>query len=106
VDTAVVRYEDSAAPAYPETMLKRHIEGMVLVQYVVDTTGHADTASFRVLQATHLEFAKSVKTTLPNMRFHPAKMGTRLVAQLVEQPFVFKIVDTLKTTRQAAQKKP
>ena len=104
VDTAVMRYDDSAAPSYPETMLKKRIEGMVVVQYVVDTTGHADTTSFRVLQATHMDFAKSVRNTLPRMRFHPAKMGTRAVAQLVEQPFVFKIVDTVNVARPVAKK--
>jgi hypothetical protein len=45
VDSAVVRFENSAAPSYPESMLKRRIEGSVIVQYVVDTLGprgHAD----------------------------------------------------------------
>jgi hypothetical protein len=99
VDSAVVRYENSAAPPYPETMLKRRIEGMVIVQYVVDTTGHADTATFRVLTASHVDFARSVKNTLPLMRFHPAMMGSRRVPQLVEQPFVFKIVDTVRVAK-------
>jgi TonB family protein len=94
VDSAVVRVEDGAAPAYPESMLKRRIEGMVIVQYVVDTLGHADTSSFRVIQATHADFARAVKMTLPNMRFRPAIMANRLVPQLVQQPFAFKIQDT------------
>ena len=94
VDSAVVRYEDGAAPAYPESMLKRRIEGMVLVQYVVDTLGHADTSTFRVISATHSDFAQAVKLTLPRMRFRPAIMSNRLVPQLVQQPFAFKIQDT------------
>jgi TonB family protein len=99
VDSTVVRYEDSAAPPYPESMLRRRVEGSVMVQYVVDTTGHVDTTSFRVLFATHMDFAKSVKNTLPLMRFHPAMMSNKPVAQLVEQPFVFKIVDTVRVTQ-------
>ena len=94
VDSAVVRYENGAAPAYPESMLKRRIEGSVIVQYVVDTLGNADTTSFRVIQATHADFARAVKTTLPSMRFKPAIMANRLVPQLVQQPFAFKIQDT------------
>src|SRR5688572_21708991 len=93
VDSAVVRYEDGAAPAYPESMLRRRIEGSVIVQYVVDTLGHADTATFRVISATHADFA-AVKMTLPRMRFRPAIMANRLVPQLVQQPFAFKIQDT------------
>lgn len=94
VDSAVVRYEDGAAPAYPESMLRRRIEGSVIVQYVVDTLGHADTATFRVIAATHADFAQAVKSTLPRMRFRPAIMSNRLVPQLVQQPFAFKIQDT------------
>ena len=94
VDSAVVRYEDGAAPPYPESMLRRRIEGSVIVQYVVDTLGHADTTTFRVISATHADFARAVKTTLPRMRFRPAVMSNRLVPQLVQQPFAFKIQDT------------
>lgn len=94
VDTIAVRYEDSAAPPYPETMLRRKIEGTVIVQYVVDTSGMADTASFQVLYASHRDFAQSVKSTLPRMRFRPAVIGTQRVKQLVQQPFSFKIVDS------------
>jgi protein TonB len=90
----VVRYENSAAPSYPESMLKRRIEGSVIVQYVVDTLGRADTLTFRVISATHADFARAVKNTLPYMRFHPAVMANRLVPQLVQQPFAFRIQDT------------
>jgi TonB family protein len=94
VDSAVVRYENSAAPSYPESMLRRRIEGSVIVQYVVDTLGHADTLTFRVISATHADFARAVKNTLPYMRFRPAVMANRLVPQLVQQPFAFRIQDT------------
>lgn len=95
VDSAVVRYETGAAPSYPDAMLRRRIEGYVLVQYVVDTLGHADTLSFRVISATNAEFARAVKLTLPLMRFRPAMMASKLVPQLVQQPFAFRIsVDT------------
>jgi protein TonB len=94
VDSAAVRYENSAAPAYPESMLRRRIEGSVIVQYVVDTLGHADTLTFRVITATHADFAQAVKNTLPFMRFRPAVMANRHVPQLVQQPFSFRIQDT------------
>ena len=94
VDSAVVRFENSAAPSYPESMLKRRIEGSVIVQYVVDTLGHADTLTFRVIAATHADFARAVKNTLPYMRFRPAVMANRHVPQLVQQPFSFRIQDT------------
>ena len=106
VDSAVVRYEDSAAPPYPESLLKKRIEGSVIVQYVVDTTGRADTATFRIVWATHTDFATSVKRTLPLMRFHPAIMNNHRVAQLVQQPFVFKILYATRVTPEASKRPP
>lgn len=97
VDSAVVRYDNAAAPAYPEAMLRRRIEGSVIVQYVVDTLGRADTATFRVLSTTHIDFARAVRDVLPLMRFRPAMMANRRVSQLVQQPFAFRIVDTATT---------
>jgi protein TonB len=94
VDTAVVRSTNSAAPAYPLKLLQAHVMGNVMAQYVVDTTGFADTASFTVLRATHVEFVAAVREALPYMRFNPAKIGPLKVKQLVEQNFAFKITDT------------
>jgi protein TonB len=94
VDTAVVRSASSAAPAYPMKLLEAHIMGYVQAQYVVDTTGFADTSSFRAIKATNPEFVTAVKDALPYMRFRPAKIGQAKVRQLVEQQFSFKITDT------------
>jgi TonB family protein len=104
VDTAAARYDESAAPPYPPSLLAKRIEGSVAVQYVVDTTGRADTASFVVLTSTHDEFSQAVKRTLPEMRFRSAVMGSRKVRQLVQQLFTFKI-DTTMIARQEAEKK-
>ena len=92
VDSTVTRFADSAAPIYPAKLLELKIEGGAYVQFVVDTMGMADTLSFRVISATHAEFAQSVRDALPGMRFHPAILRSRKVPQLVEQPFMFKIV--------------
>jgi protein TonB len=95
VDTAVVRSSSSAAPAYPPGLLAAHIEGYVNAQYVVDTTGRADTVTFHVMEATNPAFIGAVKDVLPLMRFQPAKIGSMKVRQLVQQQFSFKIRDTL-----------
>jgi len=105
VDSAVTRYTDSAAPMYPSKLLELKVEGGAYVQFVVDTLGLADTLSFRVISATHPEFAQSVRDALPGMRFHPAILRSRKVPQLVEQPFMFKIVPAA-TAKPAAQTKP
>lgn len=102
VDSAVTRFSDSMAPMYPSKLLEMKIEGGAYVQFVVDTLGYADTLSFRVISSTHPEFAQSVRDALPGMRFHPAILRSKKVPQLVEQPFMFKIiVPAPKTTSQA-----
>jgi hypothetical protein len=101
VDTAVARYDGSAAPPYPPTMLEQRIEGQVVVQYIVDSTGRADIGSVTIMEATHPDFANSVRVTLPHMRFRPAKIGPRRVNQLVQQLFSFKLVDTTNVLKTA-----
>ena len=91
VDSAVKRYEWSAAPSYPISLLQQNIEGGAFVIYVVDTLGLADTTSMKVLNATHPEFAQAVRDAMPKMRFRPAILGGYKVRQLVQQNFTFKI---------------
>lgn len=108
VDSIVARYPGSAAPAYPIEMLKQGVQGSVTTQYVVDTSGFADTTSLRILRTTHAEFSDAVRAALPYMRFSPAKVGARKVRQLVEQEFSFKIEQAATQTpaTQASAKKP
>jgi TonB family protein len=106
VDSMVTRYPDSAAPSYPPKLLELKIEGGAYVQFVVDTTGLADTASFRVISTTHPEFAQSVRSALPGMRFAPAILRSKKVRQLVEQPFMFKIIAPAVPTKPVSSVKP
>jgi len=89
VDRPVVPITGS--PRYPNDLRQRGISGCVLVQFVVDTIGHADMSTFRVLKASHPEFAQAVRVGLPTVRFRPAELHGRKVRQVVEQPFTFTI---------------
>ena len=91
VDSAA-RVVESAVPAYPPTLLAQRIEGRAVVQFVVDTLGRAETMSFAVIETTHDEFAEAVRAALPDMRFTPAVVSSHKVRQLVQQPFLFKIL--------------
>lgn len=76
-------------PRYPETMRKEMIEGVVLVQFVVDTLGQPDMATFKVFRSPNPEFTATVRATLPSMRYAPAEVNNRKVRQVVQAPFVF-----------------
>src|SRR6185436_20959927 len=49
---------------YPDMLRSANVEGEVLVQFVVDTTGRADLSSFKVLKSSHDLFTNSVKNAL------------------------------------------
>jgi protein TonB len=77
------------APVYPPMLRSANVEGEVLAQFVVDTTGAVDMTTFRILKSTHDLFTSAVKALLPNLRFSPAEVGGRRVRQLVQMPFQF-----------------
>jgi protein TonB len=79
----------SAPPRYPDMLRSASVEGEVLVQFVVDTTGRVDMSQYKVLKTSHDLFSNAVKNALTNMRFYPAEIGGRKVRQLVQQPFNF-----------------
>lgn len=91
VDSAAMRDPDSAGPAYPLKLLALKLEGATVVQFVVDSTGHVELNSLVILDSTHPDFTQAVRDVLPRMKYQPAKMGRRPVAQLVEQRFGFRI---------------
>jgi protein TonB len=92
VDSEVVRYEWSTAPAYPDSLRREGTEGYVEAEFVVDTTGRVDLSTIRILHSSHSEFATSVRIALAGMAFRPAWRGFRKVRQLVGQRFAFRII--------------
>ena len=91
VEKPVVPAPGSTSPRYPDMLRQAGVEGEVLAQFVVDTTGRAEPASLKILKSSHDLFIQSVKNALPQMKFIPAEVGGRKVKQLVQQPFSFSI---------------
>ena len=89
VEKQVAPHAGNPAPRYPDMLRSANVEGEVLAQFVVDTTGRAEMSTFKVLKSSHDLFTNSVKSALANMRFYPAEVGGRKVKQLVQMPFVF-----------------
>jgi TonB family protein len=78
-------------PDYPAPLRSAGVEGQVVVQFVVNESGLVDRASVRIVSASNDVFAASVTSSLARMRFTPARIGSRSVAQLVQQMFVFRL---------------
>ena len=81
----------NAPPRYPPDLRAANVEGEVLVQFVVDTAGVPDMASFKVLRSSHAEFTKAAQAHVSTARYYPAVLRGRKVRQLVQQPFNFSL---------------
>jgi TonB family protein len=91
VEERAERVQGSGAPAYPAELMRQRIEGSALARFVVDTMGHAEPASIRIVSTTHEPFAESVRKAIPNMVFRPATVAGHTVRQAVEQNFRFRL---------------
>lgn len=78
-------------PRYPPVLQSAGIAGRVELQYVVDTTGHAEPGSFKVLKTTHPAFVEPAREAISKGVFKPAKFKGQPVRQLVQQAIAFKV---------------
>lgn len=85
--TAKIR--NAVSPIYPERLRAAKVEGLVLVQFVVNENGSAQMESFKVLRSTDNEFSEAVKKAVTASSFHPAEIKGKKVKQLVQQPYKF-----------------
>ena len=91
VEKPAIASQGNPTPRYPEILRGAGVEGEVLAQFVVDTTGRADMSSFKVLKSDHDLFTNAVRSVLPQYRFLPAETGGRKVKMYVQMPFKFAI---------------
>jgi TonB family protein len=78
-------------PLYPEQLRTANVEGNVVAQFVVDTTGDPIVPTVRVIARSDDRFVASVRETIPKLRFSPAEVGGKKVKQLVQMPFTFSL---------------
>lgn len=74
---------------FPEDLAARGFEGSVVVRFVVDTTGRADMATFRIVRSSDDAFSRAVRESVTSARFRPASSRGRKVRQLVTRTFNF-----------------
>jgi protein TonB len=77
-------------PRYPPVMQSAGIAGTVQVQYIVDTTGHTEPGSLKIIKSSHQAFEEPAKETIQKSVFKPARFRGRPVRQLVQQNISFK----------------
>ncbi len=82
---------DSACltPTHPDILRQAGIEGRVVVQFVVDTTGAVDSASVRVLSSSHQLFERPARAAIATCRYRAASRGGHAVRVRMTQPLNF-----------------
>ncbi len=78
-------------PRYPEILRQAGIEGRVLLEFVIDTTGRAERGTIRVVSSPHALFEGPSRETVISCRFRPGRISGRAVRVRVQQPITFTI---------------
>jgi periplasmic protein TonB len=78
-------------PVYPDLLRQAGIEGKVVLEAVVDTTGRALAQSIAVVTASNPGFIAPARQALLATLFRPAMVGGKPVRMLVRIPYEFAI---------------
>lgn len=78
-------------PEYPRMLLEARIEGQVVLEAVIDSTGHAEPPSIKVVSSTNRAFEAPAKDALRKALFRPGRVRGQAVRVLVHLPLRFVI---------------
>ena len=81
-------------PAYPPLLQQAGIEGRVMAQAIIDTTGRVEPNSARVVESANPGFDQPAKNVVLRSLFRPGRVYGRAVRVLVAIPIDFKIQRT------------
>ena len=76
---------------YPDLLRRAGIEGTVLVEVIIDTTGHAEPASMRIVQSSNRAFELSARDAVLKSLYRPGRVRGQAVRVLVQVPINFSI---------------
>ena len=76
-------------PNYPAMLREAGIEGTVLYEVVIDTTGHPEVNSLRIVSSPHRQFSDEARNALLKTIFRPGRVRGHPVRVLVHVPFKF-----------------
>jgi len=78
---------------YPLELLRNGKQGTVVVQFVLDTMGHAERNSIHVIATPHMGLNLSAKEYVQRAQFSPGIFHARKVRTLVQFPVIFRVKD-------------
>lgn len=78
-------------PVYPDLLRQAGVQGRVIIQAIIDTTGRAEPPSVKVIQSPNPGFDQPARQAVLRALFRPARVHGRPVRVLVNIPYDFKI---------------
>src|SRR5437879_5905605 len=76
---------------YPDLLRQAGVQGRVLVQAIIDTSGRAEPPSVKIIQSPNPGFDQPAKNYVLRALFRPARVHGRAARVLVNLPIDFKI---------------
>ncbi len=76
---------------YPELLRQAGIQGRVVIQAIIDTTGRAEPNSIKIVRSPNPGFDEASRNWMLHAFFRPARVHGRAVRVLVEVPIDFRI---------------
>jgi periplasmic protein TonB len=80
-----------ANPVYPPLLQQAQIEGTVVVAAIIDTMGHVEPNSVKVIQTANPGFNESAKQAILKWLYRPARVYGKAVRVLINQPIIYQI---------------
>ncbi len=79
------------APRYPDSLRAAGVGGRALVEFIVDTTGHVDTGSVRIISSSHPGFEAPTREAILASTFRPGLVQGHAVRVLITQPVNYQV---------------
>jgi protein TonB len=90
VEVSIPLYDINPPSYYPPMARRRHYEGVVLLDVLVDKTGRA--AEVKVAKSSgYAVLDRNAKADVSRWRFKPARKGTRTIEMWVQVPVRYKL---------------
>jgi len=78
-------------PEYPRMLAEARVEGYVLLEAVIDTLGHPEPGSIRVIGSTNRAFESAAREAMRRALFRAGRVQGQRVRVLVHQPLRFQL---------------
>jgi len=80
---------------YPEGVRRQGMQGSVVEQVIIDSTGHARADSWQTLRSAHQDFEKAVRSDRDNWQWRPALLAGKPVCELTRGVVEFTVDFTI-----------